>query len=40
MLEYVAYALLGLVIIAGLLYVTMSSEVEHPRDPKPPKPEQ
>jgi hypothetical protein len=34
MLEYVAYALLGLVILGGLLYVTMSPEVEEP--PKPP----
>ena len=36
MLEYVAYALLGLVIISGLLYVTMSSEVEQPKEPRRP----
>jgi hypothetical protein len=34
MLEYVAYALFGFVILGGLLYVTMSPEVEEP--PKPP----
>jgi hypothetical protein len=28
MLEYVAYALLGAMTICGLLYVTMSPEVE------------
>jgi hypothetical protein len=38
MLEYVAYALLGLVILGGLLYVTMSPEVEQP--PTRPDPEQ
>jgi len=36
MLEYVAYALLGLVLICGLLYVTMSPEAEEP--PKRPDP--
>jgi hypothetical protein len=36
MLEYVAYALLGLLILGGLLYVTMSPEVEQP--PKRPDP--
>jgi hypothetical protein len=30
MLEYVTYALLGLVMIGCLLYVTMSPEVEPP----------
>ena len=30
MLEYVAYALLGLVMIGGLFYATMSTEVEPP----------
>ena len=30
MLEYVTYALLGLVMVGGLLYVTMSSEAEEP----------
>jgi hypothetical protein len=30
MLEYVAYALLGLVMIGCLLYVTMSPEAEEP----------
>ena len=40
MLEYVAYALLGLVILGGLLYVTMSDEVEHPPQPKRPDPKQ
>jgi hypothetical protein len=40
MLEYVAYALLGLVMISGLLYVTMSPEVEHPPTSKPPEPNQ
>ena len=38
MLEYVAYALLGLVLLGGLLYVTMAPEVEHP--PEPPDPQQ
>ena len=35
MLEYAAYALLVLVILGALLYVTMSSEVEQPPKPKP-----
>jgi hypothetical protein len=38
MLEYAAYALLVLVIVGGLLYVTMSDEVEHPPEPKRPDP--
>jgi hypothetical protein len=38
MLEYAAYALLVLVIVAGLLYVAMSDEVEHPPGPKHPDP--
>jgi hypothetical protein len=37
MLEYVAYALLGLVMIGGLLYVTMSPEAEDPPNPKRPE---
>jgi hypothetical protein len=40
MLEYVAHALLGLLILGGLLYVTMSPEVEQPPTPKPPEPNQ
>jgi hypothetical protein len=36
MFEYVAYALLGGVIICCLLYVTMSPEVEEARNPKRP----
>jgi hypothetical protein len=40
MLEYVAYALLGLVMIGGLLYVTMSPETEEPPKPKGPEPNQ
>jgi hypothetical protein len=36
MLEYLAYALLGLVMIGGLLYVTMSPEAEDPLKPKSP----
>jgi hypothetical protein len=35
MLEYVAYALFGLVTLGALLYVTMSPEVEQPPKPKP-----
>ena len=36
MLEYVAYALLGRVMIGGLLCVTMSPEAEdHPKRPDP-----
>jgi hypothetical protein len=37
MLEYVAYALLGLVLIGGLLYVTMSPEAEDPPKRSDPK---
>ena len=40
MLEYVAYALLGLLILGGLLYITMSPEAEHSPTPKPPEPNQ
>ena len=40
MLEYAAYALLGLLILGALLYVTMSAEVEHPPTSKQPDPEQ
>ena len=36
MLEYVAYTLLGVVTICGLLYVTMSPEVEEARSSKRP----
>ena len=36
MLEYVAYALLGLVMVGGLLYVTMSPEAEEPARAKQP----
>ena len=36
MLEYVAYALLGLMMIGGLLYVTISAEVTEPPSAKPP----
>jgi hypothetical protein len=35
MIEYVAYALLGVLMIGGLLYVTTSPEVEDTRNPKP-----
>jgi hypothetical protein len=35
MLEYLAYAPFGLVILGALLYVTMSPEVEQPPKPKP-----
>ena len=35
MLEYVAYALLGLAIVGGLLYVTMSPEMEQSKEPRP-----
>ena len=38
MLEYSALALLGLVVLAGLLYVTMSPEVEHRPATKAPTP--
>ena len=37
MLEYVAYVLLGAVLVGGLLYVTMSPETEDARKPKGPK---
>jgi hypothetical protein len=40
MLEYVAYALLGLVMIGCLLYVTMSPEVEERPSAKRSDPEQ
>jgi hypothetical protein len=40
MLEYIAYALLGLVMIGGLLYVTMSPEAEDPPSAKRPDPKQ
>lgn len=36
MLEYVAYALVGFVMICGLLYVTMSPEVEEAGNSKRP----
>jgi hypothetical protein len=36
MLEYLAYALLGLVIIACLLYVTMPPDAEYAPAQKPP----
>jgi hypothetical protein len=36
MLEYVAYALLGLVMLGCLLYVTMSPEAEDPPPTKRP----
>jgi hypothetical protein len=38
MLEYLAYALLGVVMIGSLLYVTMSPEAEGPPNPKSPDP--
>jgi hypothetical protein len=40
MLENVAYALIGLLILSGLLYVTMSPEADHRPTPKPPEPNQ
>jgi hypothetical protein len=40
MLEYLAYALLGLVLIGGLLYVTMPPEAEELPIPKRPEPKQ
>jgi hypothetical protein len=40
MLEYVAYALLGVVTICSLLYVTMSPETEDAPAASPPDPEQ
>jgi hypothetical protein len=36
MLEYVTYALLGLVMVGCLLYVTMSAEAEEPSRAKRP----
>jgi hypothetical protein len=36
MLEYVAYALVGFATICGLLYVTMSPDVEEARDSNRP----
>ena len=38
MLEYFAYALLGLLVIGCILYVTLSPEVEEPPAPKGPDP--
>jgi len=38
MLEYLAYALLGLLVIGSLLYVALSQEVEKPPNPKRPNP--
>ena len=38
MFEYLAYALLGLVMVGGLLYVTMSAEAEEPARAKRPAP--
>jgi hypothetical protein len=38
MLEYVAYALLGLLILGGLLDVTMSPEPGDPAKPNSPDP--
>lgn len=40
MLEYVASALLGLVMIGCMLYVTMSPEADEPPDSKRPDPKQ
>ena len=40
MLEYVAFALFGLVMIGCMLYVTISPEVEKPPSPKRPDPKQ
>ena len=40
MLEYLAYALLALVMIGCVLYVTMSPEAEEPPNPKQQSPEQ
>jgi hypothetical protein len=37
MLEYLAYALLGVVMIGCLLYVTMSPEAEDPPKRRNPK---
>jgi hypothetical protein len=38
MLEYFAYALLALLVIGCILYVTLSPEVEEPPAPKRPDP--
>ena len=38
MIEYVAYAVLGAVMIYRLLYVTMSPEAEDPPKARPPDP--
>ena len=40
MLEDIASALLGVVMIACLLYVSMSPETEDPPNPKRPDPKQ
>jgi hypothetical protein len=40
MLEYVSYALLGLVMIGCVLYVTLSPEAEDPPNPKQRDPKQ
>jgi hypothetical protein len=40
MLEYVAYVLLGAVMVCGLLYVTMIPEMEDARKPKRHDPKQ
>ena len=39
-MEYLSYALLGVLIIACLLYVTMSAEVEDVPNPKRSKPKE
>jgi hypothetical protein len=36
MFEYVAYALLGLVMVGALLYVTISAETDEAPNPKGP----
>jgi hypothetical protein len=40
MLEFVAYALIGALLIGGLLYVTIAPEVEDSRNPKSQEPKQ
>ena len=40
MLEYIAYALLGVAMIVGLLYVTMSPEAEGLPNPNRPESKQ
>jgi hypothetical protein len=40
MLEYVAYVLLGAVMVGGLLHVTMTPEMEDARKPKGHDPKQ